>query len=85
MPRPTGHASVNFSQSRNSLRPPAERALMDSLEIHELAANVPLELPQLRISKFQNGVRPALLLASLLFTKNFLTKEFLGKITINVM
>ena len=44
MPRPTGHASVNFSQSGNSLSPPAERALMDSLEIDERAANMPLEL-----------------------------------------
>ena len=44
MPRPTGHASVNFSQSRTSLSPPAQRALMDSLEIDERAANVPLEL-----------------------------------------
>ena len=44
MARPTGHASVNVSQSRTSLSPPAERALMDSLEIDERAAIVPLEL-----------------------------------------
>ena len=44
MPCPTGHASVNFLQSGTSLSPPAERALMDSLEIDERAAIVPLEL-----------------------------------------
>ena len=69
MPRPTGHASVNFSQSGNSLSPPAERALMDSLEIDERAAIVPLELSTITYEQISKWSASCSFIGFLIFHK----------------